>query len=205
MAPHSNCLCYSAESAGDGDSEILWDSRFGRGGKVLSADWGREPSGSWMAFRVLDKAHPSPPAGISRLPWSLETLQCYLTHSWSLTWWQAAECTSPEPQASPPSSSRVLTPSTCHDIVLWSGPWGTLLCWQCITVLDLLQLASWFLSHSHQPFWHFDVTHSMLTLCYLSLHSKRMDMNVSMEYHGCPWELGCLLMVQLSHWPEFRA
>lgn len=128
MAPHLNCLCCSTESAGGGDSDIPWDNRFGRGGKGLSGDWGREPSGSWMAFRVSDRAHPSPPAGMSRLPWLLETLPCYLTHSLSPTWWQAAKGTSPEPEPPKPSSSRVLTPSACHDTALRSGPWETLLC-----------------------------------------------------------------------------
>ena len=148
---------------------MLWDSRFGRGGKVFSGDFGRESHGSWMAFRVLDKAHPSPPAGTWRLAWPLETLQCSVTHSWSLTWWQAEECTSPEPEPPPPSFSRALTPSMCHDTVLQSETWETLPCWKCIIVLDWLQVVSWFLSHFPQPFWHFEVTYSMLTLWYLSL------------------------------------
>lgn len=57
----------------------------------------------------------------------------------------------------PPSSpSRVLSPWTCHNkIILCYELWEAVLCWQCIMILDLLQVASWFLSYSHQIFWHF--------------------------------------------------
>lgn len=118
MAPHSKCQCCSTETAGSGDSETLSNSRSGRGRKVLSGDWGRDPSGPWMAFRVLDKTHPSLPTGIPRLPSPLEALQCYLTHFWSPTWWQAAKSTSPEPESPHPQFLRSMNPI----YVPWHSP-----------------------------------------------------------------------------------
>lgn len=104
-----------------------------------------------------------------------------------------------------PSSSRVLPPSTCHNTVLLSGPWGAASCWQCIIVLDLLQVASWLLSHSHQLFWSHTFNVDSLWFASGSSTQKQWTCQYLGKIHGYPWSVGCLLMAWLSHWLGFGA
>jgi hypothetical protein len=64
--------------------------------------------------------------------------------------------------------------------------------WQGIPVLDLLQVASWFLNHSHQISWHSKVTHIhywLFVIAFGPSTQRQLTRNCPWDICGYPWDL----------------